>query len=211
MSDAALPHFLCLGRLDGGFPRDLLGRLLVAKQLDGKWVRRMVRGEQIFDQGLDVLDAQLWAPHDRWLQQVCHRLGLPWPLWPGELPDPFSGYTGLLQPTYLVFGEVDEHVDGSLFPAGQGGPEGAYVNLQLRGAGHLHIWDEQGIRHSHRVGVGDLYVFDQRLTHAWCPDVATSSASGRRRLLSRAFSMVWPHAVVLDFARRQRAISPSIA
>ena len=157
-----VPSFLGLGhpRLR---PPNGYAQVLRDAQVDEALVRRTVFHEELFDKGVPTDNGTpLSARYLRWMCELCAWMGLPW-------------HDSLVaMPTYLQFSHVGWHTDGALYPYGSdhpGAEQYFYVNLQLAGSGYFEIKAKEQLASSHRVGPGDLYVFDQRLEHRWRAEV----------------------------------------
>lgn len=174
-----VPDFLRLGRPNLPPPAGY-AQLLADARVDMPWVRRVVRDEELFDKAIPVEDGSPLAErYLQWLKAMAAWLGLPW------------SDTLVAMPTYLQFRSVSRHNDGRLQPFGD--EDYYFVNLQLAGSGRFNIDGPDEVESWHSIVPGDLYVFDQRLEHAW-----QSDSPGLCKLLSFAL----PGWAVQDLAKR---------
>lgn len=155
-------------------------------QVDQAYVNRVIRNDELFSLRVPLEEGcALSRLGQRWIEAIAPELGVN-----------FLQCARKQQMEVLEFSSVGEHEDGMLDLALHGvepGPDGKRVChnfslVQLRGCGWLEI---NGARH--RIEPGDVYVFDQSLTHAWVQDGSVTS---------RVASFWMEHSTILERAAR---------
>lgn len=177
-----IPPFLHLGQVPQ-MPRGF-ATALRERKLDAAYVTRVIRSEELFETSAPLDDDTPQAlRHQRWLYRLLDSWGLP----------PALPLNGLL--SFLEFQDVGTHTDGELTIVTEDdvAQPSYYANVQMRGSGRITV-DGQ----AHAIEPGEVYMFDQRLEHAW-----ENTSACRSRVLS-----FWlTETQVLAIQERRRALS----
>ncbi len=132
--------------------------------------KKLVKELEVADFGLFLhsdFDDECQRYHLAWMHALRESLGLP-------------DEKGVLsEMSYLFFSNVGAHTDGTYKVDVPGSPyfgeELLFLNIQLAGSGRLLV-GEPGHEVEHPIGVGQVYLFDPEVRHAW---VSTSKGMNR--------------------------------